>query len=75
MDVASTALVRDIASAKTALLGVAAEDPERFWPAHKLKDRARTRDLSAGAVNMAFRLLLEDETFELVSGDLVRLKA
>jgi len=71
-DVASKRLEQEIEEARQALLDAAAERPaEDWWYAFELKDRARN-GWSAGAMNIAFRLLVKEHVFE-VEGDRIRL--
>ena len=72
-DATSERLSQEIEEAREALIERAKEKgPEEWWHAYELKDRARN-GWSAGAMNIAFRRLLDADVFE-VNGDLIRLQ-
>jgi hypothetical protein len=72
-DATSERLAQEIEEARDALIERAKEKkPEEWWRAYELKDRARN-GWSTGAMNIAFRRLLDADVFE-VDGDLIRLQ-
>ena len=71
-DAASEQLAHEITDAREALLSSAQENPERWWFAYELKDRARN-GWSAGAMSMALTRLIDTGVFEL-QGDRIRLR-
>lgn len=71
-DATSERLVKEIEEAREALIEKAKERPaDQWWRAYELKDRARN-GWSAGAMNIAFRRLIESDIFEQ-QGDRIRL--
>ena len=71
-DAPSQNLEREIEEARKALLDAAGQLPADDWSyAFELKDRARN-GWSAGAMNIAFRRLVNENAFE-VQGDRIRL--
>jgi hypothetical protein len=63
-NLAAERLARDVTSAKSALLGLAATDPERWWRAVELKTRARN-DRDPGAMSIAMAQLIDEGHFEI----------
>lgn len=71
-DVATAHLAREISEAGDALLAKASEEPDRWWFAYELKDRARN-GWSAGAMDIALNRLIDSGKFD-TEGDQVRIR-
>ena len=69
-DALSEQLAQEIDEAREALIAQARQRDD-WWHAYELKDRARN-GWSAGAMNIAFRRLIETKVFEQ-QGDRIRL--
>jgi hypothetical protein len=72
LDVATTQLASDIKQAGDRLLEVAGEQPDRWWHAYELKDRARN-GWSAGAMDIALNRLIDTGKFD-VRGDKIHIR-
>ena len=71
-DVATAHLAKEISEAGDALLAKAVEEPNRWWFAYELKDRARN-GWSAGAMDIALNRLIDTGKFD-TKGDQVRIR-
>jgi hypothetical protein len=72
LDVATAHLAKEIGEAEDALLAKAGEEPDRWWFAYELKDRARN-GWSAGAMDIALNHLIDTGKFD-TDGDQVRIR-
>lgn len=63
-NLAAERLARDVTSAKSALLELAATEPERWWRAVELKTRGRN-DREPGAMSIAMAQLIAEGYFEI----------
>lgn len=71
-DIATAHLAKEISAARDALLATASGEPDRWWFAYELKDRARN-GWSAGAMDIALNRLIDSGKFE-TKGDQVRIR-